>query len=171
MKISMTPRRVRGAIALICCAALPLGGGVAYGLADHTGWPPEEHHQGHPGNESGVMHGLKHVHNYLLGGNGNDTIFGGEAGDVIWGDSHPEDPPNQSDRLHGGRGNDWIYASRGFNEIWTGAGNDQMALVYGHGVVHCDGPGLKTLVVRFLPANRPWKLIGCRHTKLVLYRA
>lgn len=171
-----TPARRRlsftGSIAgLIAGVALLLGASVALGLASHAGWPPEEHHEGHPNNESGTMRGLPHVHNYLLGGNGNDTIYGGEVGDVIWGDSHPEDPPNQSDRLHGGAGNDFIYASRGFNEIWTGAGRDQVALVYGHGIVHCEGKGLKTLVMRYLPSNRPWKLEGCSHMKLVRYRA
>ncbi len=155
----------------ICALLLALGAGSALGEADHEGWPPQEHHEGHPNNESGVMRGLKHVHNYLLGGNGDDTIYGGEAGDVIWGDSHPEDPPDQSDRLHGGNGNDFIYASDGFNEIWTGAGNDEVALVYGHGVVHCNGPGLKTLVMRYLPSNRPWQLIGCTHFRLIRYRA
>lgn len=158
-------------LALICGALLLIGSGAALGMANHTGWPREEHHEGHPNNESGVMRGLAHVHNYLLGGNGNDTIYGGEAGDVIWGDSHPEDPPDQSDRLHGGNGNDFIYASDGFNEIWTGAGNDEVALVYGHGVVHCNGPGLKTLVMRYLPSNRPWQLIGCTHIRLIRYRA
>jgi RTX calcium-binding nonapeptide repeat (4 copies) len=146
--------------------------GSAFGMASHAGWPPDEHHQGHPNNESGVMHGLKSVHNYLLGGNGNDTIWAGDAGDVVWGDSHPSgQPESQRDYLHGGRGADWLYASHGFNEIWTGAGNDHIALVYGHGVVHCDGPGLKTFVMRYLPSNRPWSLQGCAHKVIVPYRA
>jgi hypothetical protein len=159
------------AAAPAACAVLLACAGGALAEADHAGWPRQEHHEGHPNNESGVMRGLPHVHNYLLGGNGNDTIYAGEDGDVIWGDSHPEDPPDQSDFLHGGPGNDFIYASQGFNEIWTGAGNDQVALVYGHGVVHCNGPGLKTMVMRYLPANRPWKLEGCSHMKLIRYRA
>jgi len=37
------------------------------------------------------------------------------------------------------------------NAIWTGAGDDQVALVYVHGTVFCNGRGLKTLVVRYLP--------------------
>ncbi len=76
----------------------------------------------------------------------------------------PTTRPNQSDQLHGGAGEDWIYASMGHNVIWTGAGNDHIALVYGHGTVFCNGPGLKTLVMRYLPQNRPWKLVGCAHT-------
>ena len=76
------------------------------------------------------------MHNYLLGGGGNDTIYAGNDGDVIWGDSHPgEQPTSQRDYLHGGEGEDWIYASYGENTIWTGAGNDHVALVYGHGTV------------------------------------
>jgi hypothetical protein len=37
--------------------------------------------------------------------------------------------------------------------------------------VHCDGPGLKTLVVRYLPQNRRFRLIGCTHVVLFRYRA
>ncbi len=156
----------------VALALMASTGGVAWALASHEGWPPEEHHQGHPGNESGVMHGLKHVHNYLLGGGGNDTIWAGNEGDVIWGDSHPgNQPESQRDYLHGGPGTDWLYASHGFNEIWTGAGDDHVALVYGHGVVRCNGPGLKTLVMRYLPQNRPWSLIGCAHIKIFPYKA
>ena len=148
--------------------ALPASAGA---MADHTGWPRTMHHVGHPHNESGVERGIKGVHNMLLGGDGNDTIWAGDMGDVIWGDSHPDDPPGQSDLLHGGPGPDWIYASMGHNVIWTGAGNDHVALVYGYGTVFCDGPGLKTLVVRYLPQNRRFKLVGCKHVALVRYRA
>jgi hypothetical protein len=124
---------------------------------------------------SGYTHtlvGLAHVHNWLLGGYGNDTLYAGERGDVMWGDYHPEgQSEDQRDYIHGGAGEDWIYASHGFNEIWTGAGNDHLALVYGHGVIHCNGPGVKTMVMRYLPQNRPWTLDGCTHKVLVRYRA
>lgn len=144
----------------------------ALALASHEGWPEIGHHEGHPNNESGVMRGLKHVHNMLLGGDGNDTIWAGEEGDVIWGDSHPgNQPSSQHDYLHGGPGEDWLYASHGFNEIWTGAGNDHVALVYGYGTVHCNGRGLKTLVMRFLPQNRHYNLIGCNHKRIERYKA
>ena len=140
--------------------------------ASHAGWPPIAHLKGHPNNESGVLRGRNGVHNELLGGNGNDTIYAGDDGDVIWGDSNPSgQPESQVDLIYGGRGDDWIYASHGTNYIWTGAGNDHVALVYGHGTVYCDGPGLKTLVMRYLPQNRPWKLVGCTHKVIVPYRA
>lgn len=152
--------------ALLACAS------VAFGMADHTGWPAAGHHQGHPHNESGTMRGWPNVHNMLLGGNGNDTIWAGNKGDIIWGDSHPYgQPTTQVDRLHGGPGNDWLYSSHGYNHIWTGAGADHVALVYGHGIVDCDGPGRKTLVMRYLPRNRPWKLVGCHRVVIQRYRA
>lgn len=153
-------------------ASVLVSTGSAFGLADHTGWPPIGHHQGHPDNESGTMRGWMGVHNMLLGGAGNDTIWAGDEGDVIWGDSHEGDQPeSQHDSLHGGAGEDWLYASHGYNHIWTGAGNDHVALVYGHGIVDCDGPGRKTLVMRYLPQNRPWKLVGCSDKLIVRYRA
>ena len=118
------------------------------------------------------MRGLKARHNYLLGGDGNDTIWAGDVGDVIWGDSHPGgQPESQRDYLHGGPGVDWLYASHGFNEIWTGAGNDHVALVYGHGTVYCNGKGTKTLTMRKLPQNRHWNLVGCAHTVIVPFAA
>jgi Ca2+-binding RTX toxin-like protein len=142
--------------------------------ASHAGWPENEclkMDKGPPG-LSHTLVGLKHVHNWLLGGYGNDTIYAGDEGDVIWGDYHPErQPESQRDYLHGGPGSDWIYSSHGYNEIWTGGGNDHLALVYGHGVVYCNGSGLKTFVMRYLPQNRPWKLVGCSHKVLDRYRA
>ncbi len=157
--------------AAMACAGVLLAAGPALGMASHEGWPLTTHHVGHPRNESGVERGLPGTHNMLLGGDGNDTIWAGNVGDVIWGDSHPDDPPGQSDQLHGGAGPDWLYASMGHNVIWTGAGNDHVALVYGYGTVFCNGPGVKTMVMRFLPANRHYKLVGCAHKVIVPYRA
>lgn len=140
--------------------------------ASHAGWPEIGHHRGHPDNESGIMRGWGGVHNELLGGDGNDTIYAGNDGDVIWGDSHAGDQPTtQRDLLYGGEGNDWLYASHGHNIIWTGAGNDHVALVYGYGTVYCNGSGHKTLVMRKLPQNRHWKLVGCTHAKIEPYAA
>ena len=164
--------RALGATTAGCAVTAALAAGGAHAMASHEGWPQIGHHQGHPRNESGTMRGLDGVHNMLLGGDGNDNIYAGDLGDVIWGDSHPGgQPESQHDYLFGGPGPDWIYASHGLNDIWTGAGNDHIALVYGYGTVHCNGPGLKTLVVRYLPQNRRFRLAGCKHTLLVRYRA
>jgi hypothetical protein len=154
-------------------SALGLAGApVSFGEASHEGWPPIGNHEGHPNNESGTLRGRNGVHNELLGGNGSDTIWAGNEGDVIWGDREPSgQPETQVDMLHGGAGNDWIYASHGTNDIWTGAGEDHVALVYGHGVVYCNGPGRKTLVMRYLPANRHYKLVGCKEATIVPYKA
>lgn len=143
-------------------------------LASHAGWPPDDCLKMDK-SSYGLSHtlvGLKNVHNWLLGGYGNDTVYGGDAGDVIWGDYQPSgQSESERDYLHAGNGDDWIYSSHGFSEIWTGGGNDHLALVYGHGVVHCNGPGVKTFVMRYLPANRPWTLIGCAHKVIDPYRA
>jgi Ca2+-binding RTX toxin-like protein len=164
-------RRSLPAVALAASIALS-SGAAAFAMASHEGWPEIGYHRGHPHNESGVLRGHERVHNELLGGDGNDTIWAGNRGDVIWGDSHPGGQPlGQHDLLHGGPGSDWLYASHGFNVIWTGAGNDHVALVYGYGTVYCNGSGRKTLVMRYLPENRHWHLVGCRYVVIDRYRA
>jgi hypothetical protein len=153
------------AISLVCPA-------IGHAEASHAGWPRIGHLEGHPNGESGVLRGLNGMHNLLLGGPGNDTVWAGDDGDVIWGDASATDQPTtQRDFLHGGPGNDWIYASHGYNVIWTGAGEDHLALVYGYGIVYCNGPGLKTLVMRYLSENRHWRLVGCDHKVIVRFRA
>jgi RTX calcium-binding nonapeptide repeat (4 copies) len=170
--VDRSPRFARTAPTLAGLTALLAPAAAALAMASHAGWPHTTHHVGHPNNESGVIRGLDGRHNLLLGGDGNDTIWAGDAGDVIWGDSHPGgQPTSQRDLLHGGPGADWLYASHGHNAIWTGAGDDHVALVYGYGTVHCDGPGLKTLVMRYLRRNRHWRLVGCAHRRIVPYRA
>jgi hypothetical protein len=147
---------------------------AATAMADHTGWPLVQclkmdkggHGRAH------TLIGLGGVHNFLLGGYGNDTIWGGDGGDVMWGDYQPSGQhSSERDWIHGGDGTDWIYSSHGRDEIWTGAGDDHVALVYGWGTVHCNGPGLKTLVMRLLARNRHWRLAGCRHVHIEPYRA
>ncbi|HEX8123772.1 MAG TPA: calcium-binding protein [Solirubrobacteraceae bacterium] len=81
-----------------------------------------------------------HVHNELLGGDNNDTIYGGAEGDVIWGDYNPSNPPGQVDKLTGGSGRDFIYGSKGKNVIKAGPGNDFVKARYGRGRIDC-GPG------------------------------
>jgi hypothetical protein len=143
-------------------------------LADHAGWPEDQCLKMDKGTagESRTLVGLKNVHNWLLGGYGNDTIYGGNEGDVIWGDYQPSgQSESEIDRIHAGEGADWIYSSHGFNEIWTGGGADHIALVYGHGIIYCNGKGLKTFVMRYLAQNRPWTLVGCTDKVIDRYRA
>ncbi len=88
-------------------------------------------------------------HNELLGGHGNDTIFAGPNGDVLWGDYKPSgQPASQHDRIAGGAGNDFIYASHGTNDIAAGSGNDYIKAHYGHGTIDCGGG-------RDVPLHRP----------------
>jgi len=62
--------------------------------------------------------------NYLLGGHGNNTIYAGPLGDVMWGDYKPSgDPASQINHIYGGPGPDVIYAAHGANYIATGGGD------------------------------------------------
>ena len=165
-------RRAAALVATTAALAALALSAAAFALASHEGWPQIGHHRGHPNNQSGVLRGLKRVHNELLGEDDNDTIWAGNEGDVTSGDSHPGgQPSSQRDLLHGGAGSDWLYASHGFNVIWTRAGKDHVALVYGYGTVYCNGSGRKTLVMRYLARNRHWHLVGCRYVVIDRYRA
>jgi Ca2+-binding RTX toxin-like protein len=88
--------------------------------------------------KSGVV--ARRGHNELLGGHGNDRIFAGPQGDVIWGDYKPSgQPSSQVDRLFGGNSRDFIYASHGTNIIRAGGGDDYVKAHFGRGIIDCGG--------------------------------
>lgn len=133
----------------------------------HAGWPPDEclkmDKQG-----AGSRHtlvGEADVHNWLLGGYGNDAIFGGERGDVIWGDYHPAgEPAEQTVVIHAGNGRNFIYANDTRNYVWTGT--NPLTVVHAHnpgtsGIIHCQSPGVVVYLSKI--SQRSFKLHGCHH--------
>jgi Ca2+-binding RTX toxin-like protein len=104
-------------------------------------------------------------HNELLGGHGNDTIYAGAGGDVVWADyNYPTNPATQKDKLFGGPGNDFLYASHGHNEIHTGGGKDAVLARYGYGTITCDSAAAVVNLSR--RSQKKYKLTGCKHITL-----
>ncbi|HST56225.1 MAG TPA: hypothetical protein VLJ42_10095 [Solirubrobacteraceae bacterium] len=100
-------------------------------------------------------------HDELLGGHGNDRIYAGPEGDVLWGDYKPSSQPTtQTDHLFGGPGNDFIYASHGINDIDTGPGRDIVHAHFGRGRITC---GSSATIVFLSHKSRPhYRLTGCK---------
>src|SRR4051812_16657008 len=72
---------------------------------------------------AGVVVTSRAGHNELLGGHGNDALYAGPWGDVLWADYKPSGQPGtQVDQVFGGNGRDFIYASHGTNTIAAGGG-------------------------------------------------
>ncbi len=153
-------RPALGALALLCALAAP-----ALASTSHAGWPPMQHLEMDKGRagRSHVLRGRPHVHNWLLGGYGNDTIYGGERGDVIWGDYHPSGWPRfQTAVIHGGDGRNVIYSNDTVDYVWTGT--NAATVVHAHegsGVIHCESAGI--VVYTSHHALPHYKLDGCRH--------
>jgi Ca2+-binding RTX toxin-like protein len=99
-------------------------------------------------------------HNELLGGHGNDVVFAGPRGDVIWGDYKPSgQPTTQVDRLYGGGSRDFIYASHGTNIIRAGGGNDYIKAHFGKGIIDCGGGRDRLFISR--RAQKSYKIRHC----------
>ena len=80
------------------------------------------------------------AHNELLGGHGNDALYAGPWGDVLWADYKPSGQPStQVDQVFGGNGRDFIYASHGTNTIAAGGGDDWIKAHFGRGTIDCGG--------------------------------
>ena len=133
-------------------------------MTSHAGWPADQHlvMDTGPAGRSHLLVGKDGRHNYLLGGYGNDTIRGGNAGDVIWGDFHPSGwPAFQRAAIHGGNGKNFIYANDTVNYVWTGS--NPATVVHAHenaGVIHCENPHIVVFTSRH--ALPHYKLDGCR---------
>jgi hypothetical protein len=131
--------------ALVLLAALCLAA-PAGAMTSHAGWPADQHlvmDKGAAG-QTNVLRGLDGVHNYLLGGYGNDTIYGGNSGDVIWGDYHPSGESTQTAIIHAGNGPNFIYANDTVNYV-----------------IHCENPHIVVFTSHHTLPH--YKLEGCRH--------
>jgi hypothetical protein len=133
-------------------------------MTSHAGWPADQHlvmDKG-PGGMAHTLTGRAGVHNYLLGGYGDDTIYGADAGDVIWGDYHPSGwPARQTAIIHAGNGKNFIYANDTVNWVWTGTNPSTVVHAHeGSGVIHCENPQI--VVFTSHHALPHYKLHGCR---------
>jgi hypothetical protein len=132
-----------------------------------AGWPAKEclKMDKGPAGRSHTLVGLNGIHNWLLGGYGNDTIVGGDHGDVIWADYHPSGEPRQQvAQILAGNGRNVIYANDTLNYVWTGT--NPHTVVHAHvsgvsGVIHCQSAGI--VVYLSMVSERHFKLDGCRH--------
>jgi hypothetical protein len=109
---------------------------------------------------AGVVVTSKSGHNELLGGHGNDSLYAGPWGDVLWADYKPSGQPStQTDHVFGGAGKDFIYASHGTNAIAAGGGNDFVKAHFGRGTIDCGGGNDILYVSR--KAQRHYKITHC----------
>ena len=66
------------------------------------------------------------VSNHLVGGIGNDVLYGGQLADTLDGGAGNDqfNPGNGADLIHCGAGNDSVWAGYGNDTVFGGAGND-----------------------------------------------
>lgn len=133
---------------------------VAPAKTSHEGWPKIDGIlKMHKQDESAAIRGTERS-DELLGGHGNDTLYGREAADVLWGDYKPGgQPASQFDHIYGADGDDFIYASHGRNTIDGGPGKDTIRAHFGRGAIDC-GPGQDTLFVSH-KARKAYKIKNC----------
>ena len=139
---------------------------AAAASTSHAGWPAKEclkMDKGPAGRRHTIV-GLNGVHNWLLGGYGDDTIIGGDRGDVIWGDYHPSGQTrSQTATIRAGNGRNVIYANDTHNYVWTGTNPRTVVHAYVKGiggVIHCQSPRIVVFLSR--TSRRHFKLDGCR---------
>jgi Ca2+-binding RTX toxin-like protein len=158
------PRHTLASLAAAIVTTFAILAGSAGASTSHAGWPPDQHlimDKG-PAGRDHTLRAVPWLHNWILGGYGNDTIYGGTAGDVIWGDYHPVGwPAFQVAVIHGGNGRNVIYANDTVNYVWTGS--NPATVVHAHegsGVIHCQSSGI--VVFASHHALPHYRLDGCR---------
>jgi Ca2+-binding RTX toxin-like protein len=116
------------------------GVGAAQAGAPKDDWPKIDGELWINSEDTDTTHSGTPANDELLGGHGDDRIFGRRGADVIWGDHKASgNTKRQVDTLYGGPGKDWIYASHGRNIIVGGNGDDTIRIWFGRGRVDCGG--------------------------------
>jgi hypothetical protein len=155
-----------GLYTAFCPSRRVTGAGAARAAStSEAGWPAKEclKMDKGPAGRKHTLVGLNGVHNWLLGGYGNDTIIGGNHGDVIWADYHPDaSPHSQTATIRAGNGRNVIYADDTYNYVWTGT--NPYTVVHAHlsgisGVIHCQSP--RVLLYLSTVSEHHFKLDGC----------
>jgi Ca2+-binding RTX toxin-like protein len=145
-----------------------LGPGVAQAGAPKDDWPRINGELWINSQDTDTTHGGTRKNDELLGGHGDDRIYGRGKHDVIWGDHRASgNNKRQVDTLHGGPGKDWIYASHGRNIISGGGGDDTIRVWFGRGRVDC-GSGDDDILYVSKTQNRKVKRRNCER---VLHRS
>jgi hypothetical protein len=154
---------LRHPLALLIAGALAAPAAIAVASTSHAGWPviARADLQINKTNANITLNAHPGVHNELLGGAGNDTLNGGNLGDVLWGDYNGDNnPTTQVDHINGGTGKDYIYTSHGTNYVVTNGGGDVIHAHFGSGQIHCAS---KTDLVYLSRKSKPhYKLFGCK---------
>jgi RTX calcium-binding nonapeptide repeat (4 copies) len=160
-EVPILTRMRRHIILAAALAAAFAPAAAVYANTSHKGWPKIDGDlKMHKADQSGPIRATELArHNELLGGHGNDSIYAGNAGDVLWGDYKPSgQPTTQVDHLYGGAGRDFIYASHGTNFIYSGGGRDVIHAHFGRGAIHCS----PQTIVYISHRSRPrYHLDGC----------
>jgi Ca2+-binding RTX toxin-like protein len=154
------PHALIAALAAALLAAAFALASLAVAKTSHDGWPEIDGIlKMHKQDEDGTIDGTGRS-DELLGGHGDDTLNGGPAADVLWGDYKPSgQPASQWDHLNGGEGDDFIYASHGRNTIDAGPGKDYIKAHYGRGTIDC-GAGSDVLYISHR-ARKSYKIKNC----------
>lgn len=161
---------MRRALVLVSASVL-LVPALAAGKASHAGWPkisPKHLHMNTKDVSPWTTRGTS-ASDEILGGHGDDRLYGNGASDVLWGDHKPSGQgTGQSDVLDGGAGRDFLYASHGRNAILGGAGNDVVHAHFGRGSIDC-GSG-SDLVILSRRSQRIYRVTHCETVSFRLER-
>jgi Ca2+-binding RTX toxin-like protein len=130
---------VRRTLMLVSIATIAaLGPAAAQALTPKDDWPKITGELWINSDDLDTTHAGGPENDELLGGHGDDRLYGRGGHDVIWGDHKATgNTKRQRDRILSGPGKDWVYASHGRNRIFGGAGDDTIRVWFGRGFVDC----------------------------------
>lgn len=85
--------------------------------------------------------------NLLIGSDGDDTVFAGNQGDIVFGLQGDDEifGGNAKDELYGGSGDDYLFGNHGKDELFGGTGNDVLTGGKGSDVL-TGGEGSDTFI-------------------------